>query len=156
MNRERRAMTRVEVISDWLYQTLPQYETQGAAALDLRAHIPRPLMLYPGQTELIPTGLRLNIKDPNLAAMILPRSGLGHKHGLVLGNGVGLIDSDYQKEVMISAWNRSEHGVSPIQIDPSMRIAQLVFVPVERVVLETVQGFDEETSRGGFGSTGAM
>jgi len=133
---------------------VPEYATPGSAAMDLRAHIPKSVDLYPGQARLIPSGIFLSIKDTGLAAMILPRSGLGHNSGLVLGNGVGLIDSDYQDEVMISAWNRSEKGAPRIEISPGMRIAQLMFIPVERVVLEAVSEFDEATGRGGFGSTG--
>lgn len=131
---------------------LPAYATAGSAGLDLRAAIEAPLTLAPGQAELVPTGLSIWIEDPGLAAVILPRSGLGHKTGLVLGNLVGLIDSDYQGPLMISAWNRS---ASACTVQPGDRIAQLVVVPVVQVGLEVVASF-ESTARGagGFGHTG--
>lgn len=131
---------------------MPEYATEGAAGLDLRAMVDEPTMLYPGATLLIPTGLAINIRDPGLAAVLLPRSGLGHKHGVVLGNLVGLIDSDYQGEVMVSAWNRSEF---PYRIHVGERLAQMVLVPVVRARLEVVQEF-QATARGegGFGHTG--
>ena len=131
---------------------LPDYATAGSAGLDLRACLDVPLELKPGQTELIPTGMAIHIGDPALAAMILPRSGLGHKHGIVLGNLVGLIDSDYQGELMVSCWNR---GQQTFTIEPGDRIAQLVIVPVLQVQLEKVQDF-EQTDRGagGFGHSG--
>ena len=133
-------------------QPLPAYATAGSAGLDLRAGIDAPLVLAPGATELIPTGLAIFIDDPGLAAVILPRSGLGHRHGVVLGNLVGLIDSDYQGQLMVSTWNR---GQTPYTIAPFERIAQLVVVPVVQVALDIVEVF-EETARGdgGFGSSG--
>jgi dUTP pyrophosphatase len=131
---------------------LPQYATSGSAGMDLRACIDAPLTLEPGQVELIATGLSIHIADPALAAVMLPRSGLGHKHGLVLGNLVGLIDSDYQGALMVSCWNR---GAKPYQIQPGERIAQLVVVPVVQVELAIVSEF-APTPRGaqGFGHTG--
>lgn len=131
---------------------LPEHATTGSAGIDLRACLDAPLTLEPGQTDLIPSGLALNIADPELAAVILPRSGLGHKHGLVLGNLVGLIDSDYQGQVMISCWNRGERAFT---IEPGERIAQLVLVPVVQVRLEPVSSFAaSERGDGGFGHTG--
>ncbi len=131
---------------------LPQYATAGSAGLDLRACLKRPLELAPGQAELIPTGLAIYLQDPGLAAMVLPRSGLGHRHGIVLGNLVGLIDSDYQGELMVSCWNR---GHEPFTLKPGERIAQLMVVPVVQVELEIVASF-EATARGagGFGHSG--
>jgi deoxyuridine 5'-triphosphate nucleotidohydrolase len=131
---------------------LPQYATSGSAGLDLRACLDRPLELAPGRAELIPTGLAIYIEDPGLAAVVLPRSGLGHRHGIVLGNLVGLIDSDYQGELMVSCWNR---GQEPFTLNPGERIAQLVVVPVVQVELEIVANF-EATARGagGFGHSG--
>lgn len=131
---------------------LPGYATEGAAGLDLRACIDTPLELAPGAAELIPTGLSLHLADPTRAAMILPRSGLGHRHGIVLGNGVGLIDSDYQGQLYVSCWNR---GHRPFIIEVGERIAQLVIVPVVQAAFELVEDF-EETARGagGFGSSG--
>ncbi len=131
---------------------LPAYATDGSAGLDLRAVLDAPLTLNPGDTTLLKTGLAIYIADPNLAAVILPRSGLGHKHGIVLGNLVGLIDSDYQGELMVSCWNR---GKDSFTINPGERIAQLVFLPVVRAAFETVTEF-HATARGtgGFGSTG--
>jgi dUTP pyrophosphatase len=131
---------------------MPQYATAGSAGLDLRACLEKPLELTPGQAELIPTGLAIYIQDPGLAAMVLPRSGLGHRHGIVLGNLVGLIDSDYQGELMVSCWNR---GHEPYTLKPGERIAQLVVVPVVQVELEVVANF-EATARGagGFGHSG--
>ncbi len=131
---------------------LPAYATDGAAGLDLRALLDAPLVLAPGASQLIKTGLSIHIGDPGLAAVILPRSGLGHKHGIVLGNLVGLIDSDYQGELMVSCWNR---GTAAFTIEPGERIAQLVFVPVVQAAFDLVESFDA-TSRGGggFGSTG--
>lgn len=132
---------------------LPQYATQGSAGMDLRAMLEQPLVLEPGQTELLPTGLAIHIADPGLAAMILPRSGLGHKHGIVLGNLVGLIDSDYQGQLMVSCWNRSQHSFT---INPGERIAQLVLVPVVQAELSIVDQFDDsERGAGGFGHTGS-
>jgi dUTP pyrophosphatase len=131
---------------------LPQYATVGSAGLDLRACLEKPLELAPGRAELIPTGLAIYLEDPGLAAMVLPRSGLGHRHGIVLGNLVGLIDSDYQGELMVSCWNR---GQEPFTLKPGERIAQLVVVPVVQVELEIVANF-EATARGagGFGHSG--
>ncbi|GGJ04129.1 dUTP diphosphatase [Halopseudomonas pertucinogena] len=132
---------------------LPAYATEGSAGLDLRAMLDAPLVLEPGQTSLLPTGLAIHIADPGLAAMILPRSGLGHKHGIVLGNLVGLIDSDYQGELMVSCWNR---GHQPFTIEPGERIAQLVLVPVVQAQLEIVSEFDgSQRGAGGFGHTGS-
>jgi dUTP pyrophosphatase len=131
---------------------LPVYATPGSAGLDLRACIAAPLVLAPGETQLIPTGLSLHIADPGLAAMILPRSGLGHKHGIVLGNLVGLIDSDYQGPLMVSCWNR---GSAAFTIAPLDRIAQLVIVPVVQASFRVVETFDDSArGAGGFGSTG--
>jgi dUTP pyrophosphatase len=131
---------------------LPQYATAGSAGLDLRACLEKPLELAPGRAELIPTGLAIHLADPGLAAMILPRSGLGHRHGIVLGNLVGLIDSDYQGELMVSCWNRAQESFT---LKPGERIAQLVVVPVVQVDLEIVPSF-EATARGagGFGHSG--
>ncbi len=131
---------------------LPAYATEGSAGLDLRACLAKPLELAPGRAELIPTGLAIHIEDPGLAAMILPRSGLGHKHGIVLGNLVGLIDSDYQGQLMVSCWNR---GAEPFIVKPGERIAQLVVVPVVQVELEVVREFAaSERGAGGFGHSG--
>jgi dUTP pyrophosphatase len=131
---------------------LPAYATGGSAGLDLRACLAAPLILAPGRTELIPTGLAIHLQDPGLAAMILPRSGLGHKHGIVLGNLVGLIDSDYQGQLMVSCWNR---GLEPFTVRPGERIAQLVVVPVLQVELEVVQDFAASArGAGGFGHSG--
>ena len=131
---------------------LPSYATEGSAGLDLRAMLEAPLILEPGQTSLLPTGLAIHIADPGLAAMILPRSGLGHKHGIVLGNLVGLIDSDYQGELMVSCWNR---GHQAFTIEPGERIAQMVLVPVVQAQLEIVSDFDNsQRGAGGFGHTG--
>jgi len=131
---------------------LPGYATPGSAGMDLRACLDAPLKLEPGQTELIPSGIALHISDPGLAATILPRSGLGHKHGIVLGNLVGLIDSDYQGQIFISCWNR---GNQSFIIEPGERIAQLVILPVVQATLNIVNEFDEsERGEGGFGHTG--
>lgn len=131
---------------------LPRYATDGSAGLDLRACLDQELALAPGASELIPTGIALNIEDPELAAVILPRSGLGHKHGIVLGNLVGLIDSDYQGEVFISCWNR---GRDAFTVQPGDRVAQLVFVPVVRAAFDIVDDFTASTrGAGGFGHTG--
>ena len=131
---------------------LPHYATEGSAGVDLRACLHEPLVLEPGQTELIPTGLAIHMEDPSLAAVILPRSGLGHKHGIVLGNLVGLIDSDYQGQVFISCWNR---GQQPFTIEVAERIAQMVFVPVIQAGFEIVDEFDQsERGSGGFGHSG--
>ena len=131
---------------------LPAYATAGSAGLDLRACLATPLILAPGRTELIPTGLAIHLEDAGLAAMILPRSGLGHKHGIVLGNLVGLIDSDYQGQLMVSCWNR---GAEPFTVRPGERIAQLVVVPVVQVELEVVEDFAASArGAGGFGHSG--
>ena len=142
----------LKVLDPRMKDCLPAYATPGSAGLDLRACLDEPLVLEPGQTQLIPTGLSIHIADPGYAAVILPRSGLGHKHGIVLGNLVGLIDSDYQGPLMVSAWNR---GATPFKLEPMERLAQLVFVPVQQVEFDLVDDF-EESSRGnnGFGSTG--
>ena len=131
---------------------LPAYATEGSAGLDLAADIEAPLKIEPGTTDLIPTGLAIHLGDPHTAALILPRSGLGHKHGLVLGNLVGLIDSDYQGELMVSCWNRSQ---TAFIVEPGMRIAQLVIVPVIQAEFEEVDAFQQsDRGSGGFGSTG--
>jgi len=131
---------------------LPTFATDGSAGLDLRACLDKQIQLAPGETILIPTGFAIHMGDPSLAAMILPRSGLGHKHGIVLGNLVGLIDSDYQGEIMVSVWNR---GIDQFSIAPGERIAQMVFVPVVQAQLEVVDSFEESArGEGGFGSTG--
>ncbi|MBC3937181.1 dUTP diphosphatase [Undibacterium rugosum] len=131
---------------------LPSYGTPGSAGLDLRACIDAPLTIQAGETVLIPTGLAIHIADPGYAAMILPRSGMGHKHGIVLGNLVGLIDSDYQGQLMVSTWNR---GQSAFTLNPMERLAQLIIVPVVQVGFEIVEEFgDSERGEGGFGSTG--
>ena len=131
---------------------LPDYATEGSAGMDLRAMLETPLELAPGQTELIPTGIAVHIADPALAAVILPRSGLGHKHGIVLGNLVGLIDSDYQGQLFVSCWNR---GDQTFRIDIGERIAQLMLIPVVRAVFEEVEEFDlSDRGTGGFGHSG--
>ncbi len=131
---------------------LPAYATEGSAGLDLRACLDEALTVEPGQTHLVPTGLAIHINDPSLAATILPRSGLGHKHGIVLGNLVGLIDSDYQGQLMVSVWNR---GQETFTIEPGDRIAQLVFVPVVQAEFNIVEDFDAtERGEGGFGHSG--
>jgi dUTP pyrophosphatase len=131
---------------------LPEYATDGSAGLDMRAALDAPLALAPGETELVPTGLAIHVADPGLAAVLLPRSGLGHKHGLVLGNLTGLIDSDYQGQVFISVWNR---GSKTYEIQPGERIAQMVFVPVEQVRFNIVDEFDDsKRGSGGFGHSG--
>lgn len=131
---------------------LPHYATDGSAGLDMRAVIDAALTVEPGDTVLVPTGLAIHVADPSLAAVLLPRSGLGHKHGLVLGNLTGLIDSDYQGQVFISCWNRSSKAYA---IEPGERIAQMVFVPVEQVRFNIVDDFeDSERGAGGFGHSG--
>jgi dUTP pyrophosphatase len=131
---------------------LPEYATIGSAGLDLRACIEQPLLLKPDQAELIPTGISIHVRDPKLAAVLLPRSGLGHKHGIVLGNLVGLIDSDYQGPLMVSCWNR---GKAVYTIEPGERIAQMVLVPVCQAQFEVVEEFElSERGEGGFGSSG--
>jgi dUTP pyrophosphatase len=133
---------------------LPQYATSGSAGLDLRACLDEPLEIAPGEVKLIPTGLAIHINDPGYAATILPRSGLGHKHGVVLGNLVGLIDSDYQGPLMLSCWNRSE---TTYTVQPAERIAQLVIMPVSRVSFDIVDEFSSsDRGEGGFGSTGQL
>ena len=142
----------LRILDPRIAPTLPAYATPGSAGLDLRACIDAPLVLQPGQAELVPTGLAMHIGDPALAAMLLPRSGLGHKQGLVLGNLVGLIDSDYQGPLMVSAWNR---GAAAVTINPLDRIAQMVIVPVVQARFRVVDRFDASArGAGGFGSTG--
>ncbi|MFC4161674.1 dUTP diphosphatase [Chitinimonas lacunae] len=142
----------IRILDQRLYAQLPAYATTGAAGLDLRACLDAPLTLEPGATTLVPTGIAIHLADPTLAAMLLPRSGLGHKHGIVLGNLVGLIDSDYQGQIFVSVWNR---GQQPFKIEPLERIAQMVVVPVVQVGFNVVESFSEsERGDGGFGSTG--
>ena len=142
----------VRILDPRLREAMPQYATAGAAGLDLRACLDAPLTLAPGMSELVPSGIAIHLADPGLAAFVLPRSGLGHKHGIVLGNLVGLIDADYQGQVMVSVWNRSS---APFMINPMDRIAQLVVVPVVQVKLNVVENFTvSERGAGGFGSTG--
>ena len=142
----------LKVLDERMAAHLPAYATPGSAGLDLRACIDAPLVLEPGQAALIPTGLAIHIGDPTLAAMLLPRSGLGHKHGIVLGNLVGLIDSDYQGPLMVSCWNR---GSAAYTVQPMERIAQMVIVPVVQAVFREVAAFDDSArGAGGFGSTG--
>jgi dUTP pyrophosphatase len=142
----------IRILDERIRKQMPAYATAGSAGLDLRAAIDEAITLRPGDTALIPSGLAIHLDDPGLAAMIIPRSGLGHKHGIVLGNLVGLIDSDYQGQVFVSCWNR---GKEVFVVNPLERIAQLVVVPVVQVDLNVVENF-EESSRGagGFGSTG--
>lgn len=142
----------VKLLDARLRVQLPHYATAGAAGLDLRACIDAPLALAPGDAQLVPTGIAIHLDDPGYAALVLPRSGLGHKHGIVLGNLVGLIDSDYQGQIMVSCWNR---GREPFTIQPLERIAQLVVVPVVQVQLNVVDEFTASArGAGGFGSTG--
>ncbi|MDM4765518.1 dUTP diphosphatase [Pelomonas sp. SE-A7] len=142
----------LKVLDARMAEQLPAYATPGSAGLDLRACLDEAVTLEPGQTTLIPTGLAIHIEDPGLAALILPRSGLGHKHGIVLGNLVGLIDSDYQGQLMVSCWNR---GQTTFVIQPMERIAQLVLVPVVQAAFRRVDDFDaSHRGEGGFGSTG--
>ncbi len=141
----------LKILDPRMSDFLPAYATRGSAGLDLRACIDAPLTLAPGATELIPTGLAMHIADPAYAAVILPRSGLGHKHGIVLGNLVGLIDSDYQGPLMVSAWNRSSE---PFVLEPMERLAQLVVVPVQQVEFDIDEFEDSSRGAGGFGSTG--
>ena len=142
----------VRVLDARLHGQLPEYATSGSAGLDLRACVDAPLVVEPGTTHLVPTGMSIHLGDPGLAAVILPRSGLGHKHGIVLGNLVGLIDSDYQGPLMVSMWNR---GNAAFTIQPMDRIAQLVVVPVVQVKLNVVEDFQaSDRGAGGFGSTG--
>ncbi|BAP88973.1 deoxyuridine 5'-triphosphate nucleotidohydrolase [Burkholderiales bacterium GJ-E10] len=142
----------IRILDDRLHAAPPAYATPGSAGIDLRACIADALSLAPGESRLVPAGIAIHLADPGLAAVILPRSGLGHRHGIVLGNLVGLIDSDYQGQIMVSLWNRS---AEPYRIEPMERIAQLVVIPVQQVRLEVVDGFEESTrGEGGFGSTG--
>ena len=142
----------VKILDPRMKDLLPAYATPGSAGLDLRACIDAPLVLEPGQTVLVPTGLAIHVADPGYAAMILPRSGLGHKNGIVLGNLVGLIDSDYQGQLMVSTWNR---GHAAFTLQPLDRLAQLVIVPVLQVGFNVVEEFaTSERGAGGFGSTG--
>lgn len=142
----------VRILDGRLRGQLPEYATPGSAGLDLRACVDAPLTLSPGQTELVPTGIALHLADPGLAAVVLPRSGLGHKHGIVLGNLVGLIDSDYQGQILVSTWNR---GSAAFVIQPMERLAQLVIVPVVQVRFNVVEEFGaSRRGAGGFGSTG--
>jgi dUTP diphosphatase len=142
----------LKVLDERIRPHLPAYATSGSAGMDLRACIDAPVTLVPGQVELIATGISIHIEDPGLAAVILPRSGLGHKHGIVLGNLVGLIDSDYQGPLMVSCWNR---GRTPYSLQPLERLAQLVIVPVVQAAFDVVADFAvSERSDGGFGSTG--
>jgi len=142
----------VKILDARLRDSLPQYATEGAAGLDLRACIDAPLVLQPGEAQLIPSGIAIHLEDAGYAALILPRSGLGHKHGIVLGNLVGLIDSDYQGQVMVSCWNR---GAAAFTVQPLDRIAQMVIVPVVQARLNIVDEFvASPRGAGGFGSTG--
>ncbi len=142
----------VKILDARLRDQLPAYATAGSAGLDLRACIDAPIELRPGQTELIPSGIAIHLAEPGLAAVVLPRSGLGHKHGIVLGNLVGLIDSDYQGQIFVSVWNR---GQAVFKLNPMERIAQLVVVPVVQVGFNVVEEFGaSERGAGGFGSTG--
>ncbi|TAM04773.1 MAG: dUTP diphosphatase [Paraburkholderia sp.] len=142
----------IKILNERMRDQLPQYATPGSAGLDLRACIETPLTLEPGETKLVPTGLAIHVADPGYAALILPRSRLGHKHGIVLGNLVGLIDSDYQGELMISTWNR---GHTTFMLNPLERLAQLVIVPVVQAHFNIVDDFEtSERGAGGFGSTG--
>ena len=143
----------VKILDPRMADQLPQYATPGSAGLDLRACLEAPLTLAPNAWQLVPTGIAIHLKDPGFAAMLLPRSGLGHKHGIVLGNLVGLIDSDYQGQLMVSCWNRSDTAFT---IEPMERIAQMVIVPVVQARFNVVEAFADVTERGagGYGSTG--
>ena len=142
----------LKVLDERIRPHLPAYATPGSAGMDLRACIDAPITLQPGQTELIPTGIAIHIGDPGLAAVILPRSGLGHKHGIVLGNLVGLIDSDYQGPLMVSCWNR---GSTAFELKPMERLAQLILVPIVQATFEVTEDFTaSERGGGGFGSSG--
>jgi dUTP pyrophosphatase len=142
----------VRILDERIRSSLPSYATGGAAGMDLRACIDAPIALAPGDTSLVPTGIAIHIGDPGYAAILLPRSGLGHKHGIVLGNLVGLIDADYQGPLMVSCWNR---GREPYVLNPLDRLAQLVVVPVARAAFRIVDAFDASArAEGGFGSTG--
>ena len=149
---KKRHRVQVKILNEKVRDALPKYATEGSAGLDLRACLEAPHVLEPGQTTLIPTGMAIYINDPSYAAMLLPRSGLGHKHGVVLGNLVGLIDSDYQGELMVSCWNR---GHASFTINPGERIAQMIIVPVTQAEFEVVDDFAAtERGAGGFGHTG--
>ena len=142
----------IKILDERIRANLPVYATAGSAGLDLRACIDEPLTLRPGDAALVASGLAIHVDDPGLAAIVIPRSGLGHKHGIVLGNLVGLIDSDYQGQVLVSCWNR---GREPFVVNPLERIAQLVIVPVVQVELNVVESFEDSArGAGGFGSTG--
>ena len=143
----------IKILDPRMQNQLPQYATPGSAGLDLRACLDAPLTLAPNAWQLVPTGLAMHLRDPGYAAMILPRSGLGHKHGIVLGNLVGLIDSDYQGQLMVSAWNRSD---TPFVLEPMERLAQMVIVPVMQAQFNVVEEFADVSERGtgGYGSTG--
>jgi dUTP pyrophosphatase len=142
----------IKILDPRLKNQLPAYATPGSAGLDLRACVEQTMTIVPGETSLVPTGIAIHLADPAYAAIILPRSGLGHKHGIVLGNLVGLIDSDYQGQIFVSCWNR---GQTPFQLSPMARIAQLVVVPVMQVSFNVVSDFDQShRGEGGFGSTG--
>jgi dUTP pyrophosphatase len=142
----------IKILDPRMKEQLPAYATPGSAGLDLRACIDAPITLQPGETVLVPTGLAIHVADPSYAAMILPRSGMGHKNGIVLGNLVGLIDSDYQGQLMISTWNRGQNAFT---LNPMERLAQLIIVPVLQVAFNVVEEFDSsERGEGGFGSTG--
>jgi dUTP pyrophosphatase len=142
----------LKILDDRIKEAMPAYATSGSAGLDLRACIDEAITIQPGETTLIPTGMAIHLANPNYAAMILPRSGLGHKHGIVLGNLVGLIDSDYQGQLFVSCWNRSQ---TPFVMNPMERMAQLVIVPVIQADFKVVDEFDaSERGEGGFGSTG--
>ncbi|MFM8577015.1 MAG: dUTP diphosphatase [Limnohabitans sp.] len=145
----------VKILDARLQGQLPQYATPGSAGLDLRACLDAPLTLAPNAWQLVPTGIAIHLQDPGFAAMLLPRSGLGHKHGIVLGNLVGLIDSDYQGQLMVSCWNRSDVAFT---IEPMERIAQMVIVPVVQARFRVVEEFGDVTARGagGYGSTGTQ
>ena len=146
------AQVQLKIINPQMAEQLPEYATAGSAGLDLRSAVDAPLIVAAGQTVLIPTGLAMYLQNPNLAAMILPRSGLGHKNGIVLGNLVGLIDSDYQGELKVSLWNRSQED---FVVEPLARIAQLIIVPVVQAQFEIVDEFAaSDCGEGGFGSTG--
>ena len=142
----------LKILDPRMREQIPTYATPGSAGLDLRAAIEAPLIIEPGVTHLVPTGLSIHVADPGYAAVILPRSGLGHKHGIVLGNLVGLIDSDYQGPLMVSAWNRSQTAYT---LQPLERLAQLVVIPIAQVEFTVVEEFEQSTrGTGGFGSTG--
>ena len=142
----------IRILDDRIRAQMPAYATQGSAGLDLRACIDEPLTLRPGDSALVPSGLAIHLDDPGLAAIVIPRSGLGHKHGIVLGNLVGLIDSDYQGSLMVSCWNR---GTEQFTLNPMDRVAQIVFVPIVQVQFREMESFDSSTrGEGGFGSTG--